>query len=79
MSYSFESFKTVSFEAAFTIAGLPHVIGSIHKRVLSYRIICYFKRILSIFIQMGQKLIQGLAALSYFLDRTQLSTTDNAN
>ena len=33
-----KSFKTVSYEAALTISGLPHVIGRIHERVLSYAV-----------------------------------------
>ena len=29
-------FKTISYEAALTLSGLPHVIGRIHERALSY-------------------------------------------
>ena len=33
-----KGFKTVSYEAALTLSGLPNVIGRIHERVLSYAV-----------------------------------------
>ena len=33
-----KSFKTVSYEAALTLSGLPPVIGRIHERALSYAV-----------------------------------------
>ena len=29
-------FKTISYEAALTLSGLPRVVGRIHERILSY-------------------------------------------